>query len=105
MTNKIYLIFLIIPSLVNASVLLNDKTVKRIHVNLDSGIYFQTVQAMENLDGCNSISWYHIKPNSTYEKEALSILLSAKMSNKKVQFYLNDCANGFPSVNYINLYN
>jgi hypothetical protein len=101
---KLFCIFLLIlPTFVNASSTLSGKTVNKVHVNLNSGVYFTTDQAMENPDGCNSSVWYHLLPNSAYEKEALSILLSAKMSGKKIQFYLSDCNSGYPAVYYINV--
>jgi len=103
---KILLVFLliVIPVYSFASATVSGNTVKRAHVNLGSGIFFQTNQAMVNPDGCAGSAWYHLRPSSKYEKEGLSVLLSAKLSGKKVQFYLNGCANGYPAVDYINIY-
>lgn len=82
----------------------SDRTLKKVHVNVGSGIYFQTDQAMINPDGCNGTAWYHVRPGTSYEKEVLSILLSAEMANKKITFYLNGCIDGYPAVDWVNVH-
>ena len=58
---------------------------------------------MENPDACSNSNWYRLEPD-TYSKEAFSVLLSALMSGKKIQFALLGCYGGYPQVDWINVY-
>lgn len=81
----------------------SGKTISRAHVNISSGYYFNTNEEMVNPDGCGGAEWYKLQ-NGTYSKEAFSVVLSAKMSGKKVDFYLDGCASGYPQVIWINVH-
>lgn len=81
----------------------SDKTIKKAHVNTGSGIYFQTNESMPNPDNCASAVWYQLD-NSTYEKEAFSIILTAQATGNKVSLSLNGCVSGYPKVIWINTY-
>ena len=87
-----------------AGTVYGDKDVEGTHVNTESGFYFKT-ENMENPDNCPSNVWYHIKLDSTYAKEAFSVVLAAQMSNKKIEFSLNGCdsANFYPQVDWVNV--
>ena len=57
---------------------------------------------MVDPEGCGNTQWYRIQEGSKYEKEALSVLLAAKMAKAKVAFDLDGCAGLYPRVVYIN---
>lgn len=96
----IYLPALLISLLLPVSA--HAATVKIVHVNTTKGIFFRTNEEMVDPEGCDSKVWYHIQEDSKYEKEALSVLLAAKMAKAKVEFDLDGCAGLYPRVVYIN---
>jgi len=105
MTKKILFLvfgFIAIQIATVSATVLSAKKIKKLHVNADSGIYFQTYAAMQDPDGCGSISWYHVARNSIYEKEIYSLLLAARTSGAEVTFYIDGCDGGYPRVTYIN---
>lgn len=80
-----------------------DKTIKMVHVHSSSGIYFETNEPFINPFSCTQDGIYRVSPGSQYEKEIFSILLSAKMANKKVTFHIpTGCPGGFVQVDWIN---
>ena len=100
---KIFVLFCalcITPTFANT---VADKTIKTTHVNISSGYYFKTSETMIDPHSCGSSAWYTLK-NGTYTKEAFSILLAAKMSGKKVTFYLQGCNGSYPLVDWINVH-
>lgn len=58
---------------------------------------------MVNPDNCTSADWYKLKTD-IYSKEAFSLVLSAKMSDEKVDFNLEGCAGGYPEAIWINVH-
>ena len=85
-----------------AGTTVSNKTVSTVHTNLGGGIYFKTSETMVNPDGCTASSWYHIATGATYEKEAFSLLLAARMAGAPVTFYLDGCAGTYPKVSWVN---
>ena len=81
----------------------SGKTISTVHVNIGSGYYFKTVEPMVDTENCGNSTWYKLK-NSTYTKDAYSLILAAKMSGKKVEFYLKGCSGNYPQVDWINVY-
>jgi hypothetical protein len=81
----------------------SSKTISKSHVNISSGYYFKTNETMVDPDNCGNDAWYKLK-NDVYTKEAFSLILAANMSGKKVTFYLNGCASGYPQVGWINVH-
>jgi hypothetical protein len=81
----------------------DNKIVSRVHVNTTGGYYFKTASSMIDPDSCGSTSWYKLK-NGSYTKEAFGLLLTAKVANKPVSFYLNGCSGTYPSVDWINVH-
>lgn len=98
------LIGLSLPISVYAGTAYSNETVKTVHVNADTGIFFKIDGEMVDLDGCGSSVGYRIAPDSNYEKEALSLLLAARMSKSRVGFSIVGCSGTYPKVNYINTY-
>lgn len=97
----VFLFFILPPNMSFAEIDLQDKTIKEIIVNLESGIHFQINGSMPNPDGCNSDSWYKVDPNSNYEQAALSFLLAYEAQNKSITFKLEGCSGSYPKVKYI----
>lgn len=82
--------------------LVGGKTISKVHVNVSSGIYFVTNERMLDPEGCGSDGYYKLMKGSDYEKEAYSMLLSARIAVSKVSFYISGCESGYPKVTYIN---
>ncbi|MGL6159589.1 hypothetical protein [Microbulbifer sp.] len=82
----------------------SSETVKTVRVHTKSGILFRIDGEMVDLDGCGKNSWYRIPPGSNYEKEALSLLLAARMSKSKVSFTIDGCSGTYPKVTDIYTY-
>jgi hypothetical protein len=96
------LVLLALSSLASADALY-AKTVKSALVNMDSGVHFRTNEAMQNPDSCEKNGWYRIKSDGQYHKAALSILLTAQASGKRVAFSLDGCDGLYPKVTWIYL--
>lgn len=82
--------------------LLSSKTIKKLHVNTGSGIYFQTQETMQDPHNCGSADWYIVARNSNYEKEVYSLLLAARTSGALVSINIDGCEAGYPKVTYVN---
>ena len=102
MKNNLSILLALISSGANAYTV-GEKTVNKAHVHTSGGYYFTTNEVMVNPDNCPGDSWYKIN-QSDYSKEAFAVLLSAKMTGKKVDFYLNGCTGGYPKVDWINVH-
>ena len=79
----------------------SNRTINLIHVNFSSGIYFSTTEAMVSPDNCSGSVWYKLA-DDIHSKEALSLLLAAKVSKQKINFSLNGCSGGYPQATWIN---
>ncbi len=79
----------------------NNVTIKDVIVNMDSGIHFRINEDMANNESCANSSWFKIEPASTYEKEALSLLLSYEAQKKPITVYISGCTGGYPKLKYI----
>lgn len=106
MKNKIFTLCVVLVAACYATFahayLLSSKTIKKLHVNTGSGIYFQTNEAMQNPHNCASASWYIVARNSNYEKEVYSLLLAARASGAVVSISIDGCEGGYPKVAYVN---
>ncbi len=81
---------------------LGNKTIKKIHVNLGSGIYFETNEPFtKSGEDCSKDGLYQLAKDGGYEKEAYSLLLFAYASGRKVSFYVDGCYS-YPKVTWIN---
>ena len=89
---------------VHANTVIHNQTVKKTHINLYSGYFFQTVAPVQNPDNCQNTSWYRLPANAAYAKEAFSILLAAVSSGQPVQLNLNGCEDIYPRVTWINVF-
>jgi hypothetical protein len=80
----------------------SNKTIKLVHVHAESGVFFETNEAFINPFSCTQVGRYRIAPGATYEKEILSILLSAKMADKKITFHIpTGCPGGYVQVDWV----
>ncbi len=93
---------LLVSSVVNADGP-SGVSIKDIIVNSTSGIHFRTTEAMVNpsSETCTSTSWYKIEPDSAYEKELYSFLLSAQAQGKTITIHLEGCTGGYPKIGYV----
>ncbi len=101
--NKFILLVIILMSTNVQAYTVSNKSISKTHINISSGYYFRTNETMLNPDNCGSNAWYKLK-NDVYTKEAFSLILAAKMSEKKMTFHLDGCASGYPKVGWINLH-
>ena len=76
-------------------------TIKDVIVNMGTGIHFRINESMTNNESCAKSSWFKIESASTYEKEALSLLLSYEAQKKPVTVYISGCTGGYPKLSYI----
>ena len=100
---KYFLLFIFLTPSIALAYSVSNKTISKAHVNITSGYYFTTNEAILNPDSCGSSSWYRLA-EGTYAKEAFSTVLTAKVSGKKVTFSINGCLGSYPKVEYINIH-
>lgn len=97
---KLIVLMAVSPASIAATEMV-DKTIKDIIVNLTTGVHFRINESSKNNEGCASDEWFQLDPESTYKKEALSLLLSYEAQNKAITFHLSGCTNSYPKVKYI----
>jgi hypothetical protein len=76
-------------------------TIKDVIVNMDTGIHFRIIESMDYDENCGSNAWFKIEPDSSYEKEALALLLAYQAQSEPVTVYISGCTSGYPKLNYI----
>lgn len=107
MKKKLFLILVslsVLCTIVFAGSSVSGHVVETVHIHVSTGIHFRTNQPVNNPDGCASASWYKVATGGPYEKEVLSLLLTAKASGDKVSFYIDGCAGSYPKVVYLNIH-
>ncbi len=79
----------------------SNVTIKDVIVNMSSGVYFRINENMANSEGCTTNAWFKVESQSTYEKEALALLLAFQAQDKPVTVYITGCTAGYPKLGYI----
>jgi len=95
-------LFWLMSSHVNAAST-GNRTIKSIGCHVHDKTCYVTLDKEVSTTNCssNSIRWYS---NDANGKEILSLLMSASMANKQVNFNLDgQCVGTYPKFNYLNV--